>query len=66
MKPAAFKYVEVANETELAAALAESGDEARVLAGGQSLVPMINFRIVSPTVLIDINRVGTLTYIGRP
>jgi CO/xanthine dehydrogenase FAD-binding subunit len=63
MKPAAFKYVDVADETELAAALAESGDEARVLAGGQSLVPMMNFRIVSPTVLIDINRVGTLSYI---
>jgi len=63
MKPAAFKYVDVAEEGALAAALAENGDEARVLAGGQSLVPMMNFRIVLPAVLIDINRVDTLSYI---
>lgn len=63
MKPAPFKYVEPSDEKALSAALAEYGAEARLLAGGQSLVPMMNFRIVSPEVLIDINRVDALDYI---
>lgn len=63
MKPAPFKYVEVADEDALAAALAEYGDEASLLAGGQSLVPMMNFRVVSPEVIIDLNRIDALSYI---
>jgi len=63
MKPASFKYVEVADEDALAAALANYGDEASLLAGGQSLVPMMNFRVVSPEAIIDLNRVDTLSYI---
>lgn len=63
MKPAPFKYLEVADEEALTAALADYGDDARLLAGGQSLVPMMNFRVVSPEVVIDLNRVGALSYI---
>lgn len=63
MKPAPFKYIEAADEKALKTALADSGDDARLLAGGQSLVPMMNFRVVSPAVLIDINRISALSYI---
>jgi aerobic carbon-monoxide dehydrogenase medium subunit len=63
MKPAPFKYVEVTDEAALAAALTDEGDDACILAGGQSLVPMMNFRIITPTVLIDVNRVNALDYL---
>ena len=55
MKPAPFKYV-VATSLEHALSLkSEHGDEARFLAGGQSLIPTMNFRLARPSVLIDIN-----------
>jgi CO/xanthine dehydrogenase FAD-binding subunit len=63
MKPASFKYVAVHNEEALLDALDEYGGEARLLAGGQSLVPMMNFRVVSPAVIIDINPVQSLSFI---
>jgi len=63
MKPASFHYVAPRSEEELLASLVEYGDEARLLAGGQSLVPMMNFRAATPTVLIDINRLPSLSYI---
>lgn len=59
MKPAPFAYFA---PRELAAALrllAEHGDEAKVLAGGQSLVPMMNFRLIRPSAVIDVNRLGS-------
>ena len=55
MKPAPFEYVRAATTEEALAALAEHGDEARPLAGGQSLVPMMNLRLARPSVLVDIN-----------
>ena len=55
MKPAPFEYVRAATTQEALAALAEHGDEARPLAGGQSLVPMMNLRLARPSVLVDIN-----------
>ena len=55
MKPAPFKYVRAATAEEALAVLAEHGDEARPLAGGQSLVPMMNLRLARPSVLVDIN-----------
>ncbi len=64
MKPAAFKYVDVDSEAALIAVLSQYGDEARLLAGGQSLVPMMNFRIATPTVLIDLNPVASLSYVA--
>ena len=64
MKPAPFKYV-VARSLEQALALkSEYGEEARFLAGGQSLVPTLNFRLTQPSVLIDINPLTQLTGIN--
>jgi 2-furoyl-CoA dehydrogenase FAD binding subunit len=57
MKPASFRYERPETVEEVVALLAEHGDEAKVLAGGQSLVPALNMRLVRPAVLIDINRV---------
>ena len=63
MKPAAFEYV-VANSIEQAvAALAQAGGDAKILAGGQSLVPMLNFRLLRPAILVDINRIPGLAFI---
>src|SRR5215831_11676000 len=63
MKPAAFEYV-VANSIEQAiAALAQADGEAKILAGGQSLVPMLNFRLLRPSILVDINRIPGLAFI---
>ncbi|MEE8523489.1 MAG: xanthine dehydrogenase family protein subunit M [Thermoanaerobaculia bacterium] len=60
MKPAPFLYHAPATLDEALALLAEHGDEAKVLAGGQSLVPTMNFRLAQPSVLIDLNRIGGL------
>ncbi len=58
MKPPAFEYIAAGSVEEATARLAEYGDEARPIAGGQSLVPMMNFRLVSPAVLVDIRRIA--------
>ena len=55
MKPAPFEYFAAASADDAVRLLAEHGDEALILAGGQSLVPMMNMRLARPTVLIDIN-----------
>src|SRR5574338_1083894 len=60
MKPPPFDYLAPASLDEAVAALAEHGDEAKVLAGGQSLVPLLAFRLTRPSVLVDINRVPGL------
>jgi CO/xanthine dehydrogenase FAD-binding subunit len=56
MKPVAFRYERPDSIEDAAALLAEHGDEAKVLAGGQSLVPMLNMRLVRPSVIVDVNR----------
>src|SRR5438094_8051082 len=61
MKAPRFAYARPASLAEALALLQEHGDDARVLAGGQSLVPMMNFRVAAPKVLVDINRIGSLT-----
>jgi 2-furoyl-CoA dehydrogenase FAD binding subunit len=60
MKPAPFAYVRPETLEEALDALAANGDEAKVLAGGQSLVPALNMRLLRPTVLVDVNRVAGL------
>ena len=60
MKPAAFEYARPETLDEAVTLLAEHGDEAKILAGGQSLVPMLNMRLLRPTSLIDINHVVDL------
>jgi aerobic carbon-monoxide dehydrogenase medium subunit len=63
MKPAPFFYTTPATVAEAMALLVEHGDEAKLRAGGQSLVPMMNFRLVRPEHLIDLNRLEGLDYI---
>jgi carbon-monoxide dehydrogenase medium subunit len=60
MKPAPFEYADPRSLDDALAQLARHGDDAKILAGGQSLVPMLNFRLARPAILIDINRVGGL------
>ncbi len=60
MKPRPFDYIRPDTVEEAVALLAEYGDDARVLAGGQSLVPMLNLRIVDAEALIDISRIAAL------
>lgn len=64
MKPAAFQYFAPANIEEALFLLQHHGEEAKILAGGQSLVPMMNFRLIRPKYLIDINRIASLSYIA--
>lgn len=63
MKPAAFDYFRPANLSEALALLAKHKDGCKILAGGQSLVPAMNFRLARPGILIDINDLGELDYI---
>jgi carbon-monoxide dehydrogenase medium subunit len=63
MYPPAFKYTAPSSVEEVLATLASEGDDARVLAGGQSLIPMMKLRLASPAHLVDINEVPGLDYI---
>jgi len=63
MKPAPFEYYAPDSIEQALDLLREHGESARLLAGGQSLVPTMNFRVVQPAVLIDLNRVEELKYI---
>lgn len=64
MIPAAFEY-QVADSADAAiAALAEHGDDAKLLAGGHSLIPLMRFRLATPGVLVDIGRISDLSYIN--
>jgi aerobic carbon-monoxide dehydrogenase medium subunit len=63
MKPPKFRYFAPKSVGEALALLSEHADEARVLAGGQSLVPLMNMRLVHPDVLIDINGITELSFI---
>ena len=63
MKPAPFEYHAARSAAEAVEVLARHGDAAKVLAGGQSLVPMLNFRLARPGVLVDINNAADLDYL---
>ena len=65
MKPAAFDYVRPDTVDEALLVLAETGDEARVIAGGQSLTAMLNMRLATPSVLIDISRIGDMKNVSQ-
>lgn len=63
MKPAKFEYRDPDSVEEALDLLKQYGGDAKILAGGQSLVPMMNFRLASPEVLIDINKLTDLDYV---
>lgn len=63
MIPAAFEYQRAESAEEAIALITEAGDEAKFLAGGHSLLPLMKLRLASPTVLIDIGRLRDLSYI---
>jgi aerobic carbon-monoxide dehydrogenase medium subunit len=65
MKPAAFVYEQPQSVAAVLALLAQGDEGTKIIAGGQSLVPMMNLRIARPERLIDINRIGGLNYIRR-
>jgi CO/xanthine dehydrogenase FAD-binding subunit len=65
VKPATVEYVRPSSIDEAVAWLAELGEDAKVLAGGQSLVPLLTMRLARPTVLIDINHVASLDDISH-
>ena len=60
MKPARFRYAAPERLEEALELLGEYGNEAKVLAGGQSLVPLMNLRLAKPSVLVDINRIARI------
>ena len=63
MYPPRFDYVAPTTVDEVLAVLAERGDEAKVLAGGQSLIPMMKLRFAFPEMLVDVNRVPGLDFL---
>jgi 2-furoyl-CoA dehydrogenase FAD binding subunit len=63
MKPAPFDYLRPETPDEALAALAAQGEDARLLAGGQSLMAMLNMRLVQPSLLVDISRLDALDHI---
>jgi aerobic carbon-monoxide dehydrogenase medium subunit len=63
MKPAPFDYAAAASAAQAVELLARHGDDAKVLAGGQSLVPMLNLRLARPAVLVDVNDASDLDYL---
>jgi len=65
MIPAAFDYTVAENAEHAIQLLGEYGDEAKLLAGGHSLIPMMKFRLAAPTQLIDVGRINDLSYIRQ-
>jgi aerobic carbon-monoxide dehydrogenase medium subunit len=63
MKPAPFSYHRARSADEAVSLLAELGDDAKLIAGGQSLVAMMNFRLARPEALVDISRLAELRYV---
>lgn len=63
MKPPKFDYLRPNTVDEAVAALAAANGDGKIIAGGQSLMPMLNFRLLNPAVLIDINRIAELNFL---
>ena len=63
MKPAQFKYLRAKSVDEAIAALTEQAGDGKIIAGGQSLVPMLNFRLLGPTLLVDITGIENLSFL---
>lgn len=65
MKPAPFEYFRPRSLDEALTLLGEHGSEAKPLAGGQSLIPAMNFRLATPAVLVDLNAIPKLAYVDH-
>jgi CO/xanthine dehydrogenase FAD-binding subunit len=65
VKPAPFAYEHARSVEETLDLLARDGDETKILAGGQSLIPLLNFRLARPERLLDVNRIDELSYLRR-
>ena len=65
MKPAKFDYHAPASVEEALALLQRYGGDAKILAGGQSLMPLMNFRLSRPAALVDLNRIASLAYVSE-
>lgn len=65
MKPAPFEYIAPESIEQAVAALVQYGDEAKILAGGQSLMPLLNMRLATPGIIVDINGLDELNYIRQ-
>jgi carbon-monoxide dehydrogenase medium subunit len=63
MIPAAFEYKRAGSADEAISLISQYGDEAKFLAGGHSLIPLMKLRLAQPTMLVDIGRVKDLSYI---
>ena len=61
--PGSFDYVVANSVSDAVSLLQQHGDEAKILAGGQSLIPLLRFRLAAPSILVDINRIADLEYI---
>ena len=65
MKPASFDYARAESVAHAVQLLSEAGSDAKIIAGGQSLMPMMNFRLVKPSLLVDINAIAGLDGVDR-
>jgi len=65
VRPAPFEYFAPRSVEEALDLLARHGEDAKLLAGGQSLVPMMNLRLVQPAAIVDLNRVAELAYVRQ-
>jgi CO/xanthine dehydrogenase FAD-binding subunit len=65
MKPPAFEYIAARTVDEALGVLSAKGERAKILAGGQSLTPMLNFRLAHPEILVDINRIKELEFVAE-
>jgi CO/xanthine dehydrogenase FAD-binding subunit len=63
MKPAPFEYLAPDSLSAVVEIMSENGEDAKLLAGGQSLIPAMNFRLVQPMLMVDLNKVSELDYI---
>ncbi|HEX7094779.1 MAG TPA: FAD binding domain-containing protein, partial [Acidimicrobiales bacterium] len=63
MIPAPFDYKRAGSADEALSLLAEHGDDAKLLAGGHSLIPLMKYRLATPAVIVDIGRLRDLSYI---
>ena len=63
MIPAAFDYQRADSKEQAISLLKEYGDDAKILAGGHSLIPLMKYRLAAPGIVIDVGRVDELSYV---